>query len=327
MTFTTYMKCLSVRQPWASWIVHGLGNGKHKDVENRGWSTDYRGPLLIHASKTVDEVAMSLLEDVPPVPYPRGAILGKVDLVDCTKKQQPGRWHEPGRVGFVMRNPLPFTSPVRYRGEPNLFDVDLGTLSADKDAWMWLLDFLPEPATAKPKEDSAGNLERMTALAARYLGVLEPFCDRVAIAGSVRRRRPRCGDIEVVAIPKTVEGPGDLFGPTRVRDPAFCGVVDGWDKVKGKPTGRYTQRMLREGVKLDLFMATPDNWGLILAIRTGSATFSHKVLARRWTSLGYHSTGGMLQKNGKALPVREERDLFKLLGLDWVPPEKREVAA
>ena len=41
------MRTLSIRQPWAWLIVHG-----HKDVENREWATDYRGPLLIHASKT-----------------------------------------------------------------------------------------------------------------------------------------------------------------------------------------------------------------------------------------------------------------------------------
>src|SRR5688572_4676832 len=39
------MKALSLRQPWAWAVVHG-----GKRVENRGWTTDYRGPLLIHAS-------------------------------------------------------------------------------------------------------------------------------------------------------------------------------------------------------------------------------------------------------------------------------------
>jgi len=43
------MKCLSVRQPWANAIfIAG------KDVDNRSRHTDYRGPLLIHASRRID---------------------------------------------------------------------------------------------------------------------------------------------------------------------------------------------------------------------------------------------------------------------------------
>lgn len=40
---------LTVQQPWAELIASGI-----KLVENRCWSTDYRGPLAIHAAKTRD---------------------------------------------------------------------------------------------------------------------------------------------------------------------------------------------------------------------------------------------------------------------------------
>lgn len=40
------MKILSVWGPWAQLIAFGL-----KDVENRPWSTSYRGPLAIHCTK------------------------------------------------------------------------------------------------------------------------------------------------------------------------------------------------------------------------------------------------------------------------------------
>ena len=39
------MKVIVIRQPWAWLIVHGF-----KDIENRSWSTQYRGRLLIQAS-------------------------------------------------------------------------------------------------------------------------------------------------------------------------------------------------------------------------------------------------------------------------------------
>jgi hypothetical protein len=47
---TAYIACISVQQPHAWLIIHGL-----KDIENRDWTTSYRGPLLIHAGKRVDE--------------------------------------------------------------------------------------------------------------------------------------------------------------------------------------------------------------------------------------------------------------------------------
>lgn len=47
------MKCLSVKQPWASLICGGI-----KDVENRSWRVnDEPGRILIHAGKTMGAVA------------------------------------------------------------------------------------------------------------------------------------------------------------------------------------------------------------------------------------------------------------------------------
>ena len=40
------MKCISIRQPWASLIIH-----HGKDIENRDWGTNVRGRVLIHAAK------------------------------------------------------------------------------------------------------------------------------------------------------------------------------------------------------------------------------------------------------------------------------------
>ena len=42
------MKALSVHQPWAWLIVNGI-----KIVENRSWSTEFRGRFLVHAGLTV----------------------------------------------------------------------------------------------------------------------------------------------------------------------------------------------------------------------------------------------------------------------------------
>lgn len=106
----------------------------------------------------------------------------------------------------------------------------------------------------------------------------------------------------------------------------FIETVNQWEKIKGNPDGKYTQRLLPEGIKLDLFMATEMNWGLIYAIRTGSAEYSHQVLATGWVKAGYKSVGGYLRdSSGKKIPTREERELFDLIGIPWLEPEKREL--
>ena len=82
------MKALSIKQPWASLIAHGI-----KDVENRTWKTKFRGRILIHVSAptkfkvdlTNDQtkLAIPVLKTAIEGTMPFGAIIGEVDIVDC----------------------------------------------------------------------------------------------------------------------------------------------------------------------------------------------------------------------------------------------------
>ena len=159
------------------------------------------------------------------------------------------------------------------------------------------------------------KLDQATAIAERVKAQLTPHCIRVEIAGSVRRRKPDVGDIEIVAIPKPYDV--GLFAT------GIACIVDRWPKVRGELPCKYTQRTLPDGIALDLFFATSENWGLIYAIRTGSAAYSHHVLARGWVRNGYESKNGMLTRNGAPVATPEERDLFRMAGEKWIPPEER----
>lgn len=77
-------RVLSVQQPWAWLICYGP-----KPVENRTWSTIYRGLLLIHASQTIDLEAVAALRARGvhlPREYVTGAIVGRARLVDVVTR-------------------------------------------------------------------------------------------------------------------------------------------------------------------------------------------------------------------------------------------------
>lgn len=157
-------------------------------------------------------------------------------------------------------------------------------------------------------------------IATGIVAELGPHCERIAIAGSIRRQRPTIGDIETVCVPTPYDA-SPLFRS------GIATVVEQWPKVKGDLPCRYTQRLHPSGMKLDLFMPDPAGFGMQLAIRTGSAEWSHRVLAAAWVRVGYKSIEGILHDihTGRAVPTPTERELFELIELPWAEPADREV--
>ncbi len=144
---------------------------------------------------------------------------------------------------------------------------------------------------------------------------LAPHCYKIEIAGGIRRKKAKVKVIEIVAIPKPYKAGACATG--------IAVELQKWPKVKGTLPCKYTQRILPQGIKLDLFIVTPQNWGLLYAIRTGPAEYSHKVLATGWVEHGYKSAGGYLTSNGVQIPVYNEIDLYNLIGIKWVDPQLR----
>jgi hypothetical protein len=135
------MKVLSLRQPWASMVVHA-----GKRIENRKWKTNFRGEFLIHASKTMTQMEYTnavrwalergLIEDAEDVAHHLvfGGIIGRAQLVDvvppdgfgvsdppfCRVPKGLEGWHMHDQYGFVLEDirPLPFTP---CKGSLNFF--------------------------------------------------------------------------------------------------------------------------------------------------------------------------------------------------------------
>lgn len=79
---------LSVRQPWASYLVSGL-----KSVELRTWSSQYRGWVWIHAGKRPDREAMDLL-DVCCEEFRCGGLLGLAKIESYVLIDSEAKWLE-----------------------------------------------------------------------------------------------------------------------------------------------------------------------------------------------------------------------------------------
>lgn len=158
-----------------------------------------------------------------------------------------------------------------------------------------------------------------------------PSASRVEVAGSIRRGKPEVKDVEVVAIVHDYDRMyGDLAHLGRFIKPSVPDVID-W---QFKPGAKYVRMLLHQNIKLDLFIAHPDNWGPLYMMRTGGATgadgnpFNGFVpgMFSRWKKL---SGGGKMEgcmpttPDGIQLACPEERDFFELLEMDFVPPEER----
>ena len=184
-------------------------------------------------------------------------------------------------------------------------------------------------------------LSRAEAVSAELIALLSPAAERVEVAGSIRRRSPDIGDIELVAIPRYhVEAVAGLWGAeeSEVNDLHVLVtdlLTDGTllphptDPKRGE---RYSKVVhAASGLQVDLFAARPETFGLIFLIRTGPAAYSQwLVTAAR--SKGFHVAEGELHRGSMApevhvrcerVPVPGEADVYTALGLAYTRPEDR----
>jgi activating signal cointegrator 1 len=133
------MKCLSLRQPWATLIVGGFTS-----CDVRSWCTAHRGLLAIHASQKwndhADEICRrpSVRQWLQAAGFPtmfdlpRGQILGVVELIDCLVRPdrgngEPGamsaRDERTGRFIWKLAGPRPLAEPVAWQAKRGVFDI------------------------------------------------------------------------------------------------------------------------------------------------------------------------------------------------------------
>lgn len=149
------MKALSLTQPYATLVALGA-----KRIETRGWGTTYRGPLAIHAARSVARVggeagfqqlcrqqpfARALATAGSPTEagprLPRGAIVATAVLVDCLRispfwpsletawfwelrapAEEAFDLFSPGRYLWFLDQVQPLPTPLPARGALGLWE-------------------------------------------------------------------------------------------------------------------------------------------------------------------------------------------------------------
>jgi DNA polymerase/3'-5' exonuclease PolX len=169
--------------------------------------------------------------------------------------------------------------------------------------------------------------------AAKLKDWLSPFCERIEIAGSVRRGRDWCNDIDLVCIPKLVEKRDLLGAVEETRNLAWEEIVRlvFGEKAQviagGKEPGKYIQvKLLKSGVQLDVFFAEMENFASRFLCRTGSKEHNIWLAERAQLRGGKWEPYNGLTLGGALIPATTEADIYRALGVEYIEPANREEA-
>jgi DNA polymerase/3'-5' exonuclease PolX len=167
--------------------------------------------------------------------------------------------------------------------------------------------------------------------ALKYKAALSPFCEVIEIAGSVRRKKSTdIKDVELVCIPK-LKPILDMFnldnGAESLLETNLPEILASWNAWPIKNGEKYKQVLFSDGTKLDLFIVTPETWGVQFAIRTGPADYSQWLVTKRNGGGALPSFAqvkhGRVWVHGEAIQTPREIDFFNFLQIPMPEPENR----
>ena len=191
------------------------------------------------------------------------------------------------------------------------------------------------------------ELSEAMALAVDIENLLIPHSVKVMTVGSVRRRKPMVGDIEVLALAGEITM-SDLFGKViavertsidQVVDDLWADSSNQW--IARGPNKGHKQKKLhhtKAAVSCDIYVVMDIRaWGSNIIVRTGPFQFSRHVMTIA-QGLGKHFSDGFLLHDhlkGRTpcrfkseckdiIPLEHEADVFEILKIPVLTPEERE---
>lgn len=186
-------------------------------------------------------------------------------------------------------------------------------------------------------------LSFMEELAKDLMKRLQPFCNKIEIAGSIRRQKKLVKDIELVIIPK-IETVKETFGLFNEEQVINKNLLDDFilsnkhfslrlNKNGHSAYGERNKLLLYNDpgsklrIPLDIFIAEEHNFTMVKFIRTGGAKNNTLVATRalqRNYELKQYENGFRNRGTQKIELMHSEEQIYKFLGLNYIRPEDRE---
>lgn len=288
----SYYRVLGYRR--AAETIASLGRPVHeiedlKELPHVGGTT--AGVIRDLAEDHTPQILADLLEEIPS------------GLVEVTRLPGVG----PRTAGRLWRE-LGITSVE------DLCELEEGRLAALKGFGKKSEERILRAARTYNAQERRMLLDEATALAEHIISFVRshPACERVDIAGSLRRQKETIGDLDLVAASTDQEALADAFaeGP----------FVD--EVLAHGPTKVFIKC---GGVEVDLRIVTPEAYGSLLHHFTGGQ--AHNIALReRAVKMGLNISEYGIARAGthEYEPVASEAEIYARLGLAYIPPELRE---
>ena len=170
------------------------------------------------------------------------------------------------------------------------------------------------------------ELHQAELIANELLKMLEPACQRVTIAGSIRRQKPQVGDVELLCIPKH-QGHVDLLDQ-KLRQLMQAQVLEYRLNKRGhRMYGPFNELLqhVATGIGVDIFSTAENCWAVALVVRTGGEVTNRRIataaLRKGWRFRAYGS--GFSTPEGE-LVCHSEAEVFESVGLPYKVPWERD---
>jgi DNA polymerase (family 10) len=144
-------------------------------------------------------------------------------------------------------------------------------------------------------------------LANKIVKSIKPFCSRIEIVGSIRRKEKNPVDIDIILIPKNREKLEEFMKT----------------KWKYSQEGEKKSSWKIGGVKVELYYTNKEEWGAALlaySSRFGAGIGLRMIAKRKGMKLSQH---GLFSKNGRRIAGKTEEEIYHGLGRQWKKPENR----
>jgi len=183
----------------------------------------------------------------------------------------------------------------------------------------------------RPKIPRAAALKVADEIVAR----LTPCCERIAIAGSLRRGKSEVGDVEILYIPKMSERADGLFDRRiiSVASEVIDGLLtSGYFSKRPSKTGVFSWGEANKlaihtasGIPVDLFATDAPRWWVSLVIRTGSKDTNLALTTganRKGATLMAYGHG-VKWSDGTVTAATSEQHVFEMCGVPYKEPKDR----